>query len=91
MIEFDWDDGNIEHIADHRIEPDEVEEAFEDLHRIQARARNAEGEIRRAVIGRTAAGRFLYIVYTARGRLIRPVTAYDAPVYERRRYQRRGK
>ena len=32
---FEWDDGNLDHIARHGVESWEVEEAFGDRHRIR--------------------------------------------------------
>jgi uncharacterized protein len=86
-VEFDWDDANIEHIAEHNLEPQEVEEAF--YHRnIPAPAYNVPSEKRLGLIGATDAGRIHYVVYTKRAGKIRVVTARDAKASEKRRYRK---
>jgi len=49
-------------------------------------ARAVNGEERRKLLGKTAAGRYLVVVFTIRGRLLRTVTAYDMNATERRKY-----
>lgn len=88
-MEFDWDDANLEHIARHSVEPEEVEEAATDPGRVAAPAYRAEnGERRQAVTGKTEGGRLLTIVLTRRGNLFRVVTAREANAAERRAYRR---
>jgi len=41
--DFDWDEGNEDHVLGHGVEPREVEEALLDPARIQADARNTPG------------------------------------------------
>jgi uncharacterized DUF497 family protein len=86
---FDWDDANIDHIAAHGVELEEVEEVLLDPRRIGAPARNTAGEQRWAVIGATEEGRVLLVVFTRRGELARVITARDANRAQKRRY--RGK
>lgn len=86
--EFEWDDGNVDHIARHGIEPWEAEEAFEDPARRMLRVRTRP-EIRYALWGRTTAGRLVVMVFVRRGRQIRVVTARDATDREERQYDRR--
>lgn len=88
---FDWDEHNTDHIADHGLDPDEVEEAFHDPRRIARSTYNTVSERRSAIVGATAAGRLLFVVFTSRHGLIRVVTARDATTMERRRYRTRGK
>ena len=86
---FDWDKDNIEHIARHGVEPYEVEEALLDPERIARNARNVRGEVRRAVLGATEAGRILFVIYTIRNEKIRPVMSRDATDGEQKAYRRR--
>ena len=100
---FEWDDGNVAHIAEHGITPDEVEEAFADPRRLGVDAYTTPTERRWGLVGSTEEGRLLFVVYTRRGsatgpqpippdRLgsrIRVVTARDADPGLRRRYRRR--
>jgi uncharacterized protein len=90
-VEFEWDADNVEHIAEHGVSPDEVEEALADTRRFPVAAYNTPTERRRAFVGATDDGRLLFIVYTLRTAAIRVVTARDASDVQRRTYrQRRG-
>ena len=71
---FDWDDGNIGHLAAHDVTPVRISRS---LHR---------RERRYAALGETSAGRVLAFVYTRRGRRIRAITAHTAPHKLRRFY-----
>jgi uncharacterized DUF497 family protein len=84
---FDWDEHNFEHIAEHDLDPDNVEDAFYNRN-VPAPAYNIRGEGRHALIGTTDAGRIIYVIYTRRNGKIRVVTARDAKVSEKRRYRR---
>lgn len=87
---FDWDD-NVDHIADHDLDPDEVEDALLDAGRIGVPTYSVGNERRWAALGATAAGRIVFVVFTRRHGLIRVVTARDATAREQRRYRSRGK
>ena len=86
---FEWDDGNVDHLAEHGVAPTEAEEAFADRHGFSVPAYSTPTELRGAVVGATEAGRVLFVVYTQRGDRIRVVTARDADPAFRRRYRRR--
>ncbi len=88
---FDWDDGNVDHIRDHAVEPDEAEEALLDPQALGLGAYNAHGERRQAALGSTEGGRILVIVFTERHGRPRVITARDARKNEKRQYKRRGK
>ena len=88
---FDWDDYNIDHIAEHGLEPEEVEEALHDPRRIGVPAYNVSHERRWAVLGATEDGRILFVVFTRRQGFIRVVTARGATDRERRWYHTKGK
>lgn len=85
---FRWDSANIDHIARHTLEPEDVEEALLDPKGINAPAYNAGSERRHGFIGATEAGRILFVVYTERSDELRVVTARDADVGQKRRYRR---
>ena len=85
---FDWDEHNIEHIAKHGVEPEEVEEAMTDTGAVADGAYNVRSEKRYALIGATEAGRILYVTYTLRGERFRPITARDTNRAQKRRYRR---
>jgi len=85
---FKWDEYTIDHIANHNVAPDEVEEvAFEGSPYI----RKGRGG-GRYLYGKTIGGGYLFIVYvlTGRGRA-QLITARDMDDKERRYYLKRGK
>jgi uncharacterized DUF497 family protein len=86
---FEWDNGNLDHIANHGVSPEEAEEAMDDRYQITAPAYDFEGERRRGTIGMTRNGRILYVVYTVRAGLLRVVTVRPATRLERQRYGER--
>ena len=85
---FDWDEHNIEHIARHGVEPEEVEEAMTDPGRVKQNTYNFRGERRKLLVGASEAGRILHVVYTRRSDKLRPITARDASERQRRRYRK---
>jgi uncharacterized DUF497 family protein len=84
---FDWDESNIDHIAEHGVEPEETEEA---LARKPLIRRGRLG--RYWAFGKTDAGRHLFLVIKDMGKgWARVITARDMTSAERRYYLRRGK
>ncbi len=83
--EFEWDDGNVLHLAlRHGIEPEEGEEVFAVAPLFR---RTKRGHY--AVFGRSGGGRLLVLIYEMRGgRRARVITGWDMSVAERRYYQR---
>ena len=57
--------------------------------RIKTRMDARSGEKRVLELGNTNAGRVLFVAWTPRGELMRPVTAFDANRKTRAAYQRR--
>ena len=81
---FEWDDGNILHIAlGHGIEPEEAEEVLALSPLIR---RTKRGHY--AAFGRTRSGRLLVIVFEKRKSLVRVITGWDMNDSERRYYVR---
>jgi uncharacterized DUF497 family protein len=87
LLEFEWDDGNIERIAQHGVTPAEAEYVlthptmdldYDDEH----------DEERFAEVGSTANGRILTVWTTWRGDRIGVVTAFDAPKADKAAYPR---
>lgn len=76
-MRFDWDIGNIEHVALHDVTPEEAEQVVEnDSLEIGKVERN--GELRIVHVGKTDSGRVLLVAITYRSDLVRIVTAYPA-------------
>ena len=84
---FDWDSGNIDHIARHAITPEEAEEVVQDPRRVDRDAYDFEGKHREAIIGLTGQRRLLVVFYTIREGRVRVVTARPARPSELRRYR----
>lgn len=79
---FEWDKGNIEHIIEHSITPEEVEQAYFNEPLI-VDEQNRAGETRFLCLGETDRGRLLSFVFTERGENVRIVTAY--PMHKKQR------
>ncbi|TAN41961.1 MAG: BrnT family toxin [Nitrospirae bacterium] len=88
IMEFQWDDNNIAHIARHSISPDEVEDvAFDDDPWIR---KGKSGT--RYMLGYTIGGRYLFVVYALKGKgTVRVITAMDMDDKIKRLYKKRSK
>jgi uncharacterized protein len=87
VVEFEWDDDNVEHLARHGITPDEVEELFDGLTVRRRGGTDARDRVR--VLGRTAAGRYLALIVQQKSHgVIRPFTGWDMRPHERQLYDR---
>ena len=83
--EFVWPEERIEHIARHGVEPHEAEAACGG-NAVIVRGRGG----RHLAYGRTADGRYLFIVlYARKGGVARIITARDMTDREQRFYRRR--
>jgi len=80
-----WDDENVEHIARHNVNPEEVEDVCFGIH-ISRR----EGSERYVLSGQSAGGRYLNVVVerVSKG-LFRPITAFEMSKNYKRRYKKR--
>ena len=77
ILQFDWDELNIRHLALHGIALEEAEQAVRNRPLdLSSELRN--GEERVSHIGETDAGRILIVVTTVSGKKIRVVTAWPA-------------
>lgn len=83
-MEFDWDAGNLKHIARHGVTPREAEEAVL-IEPLEADVQPHESEERVLCFGRQN-GRLLTILYTERRGKIRVVTAYEMTKQQQRMY-----
>ena len=90
MPEFDWDDANRDHLARHRVTPQEAEQAILDPRAILLEIEVSGGEERGKAVGMTAQGRILAVVFGLRGEVIRPITAYVPPTRLQRLYFQQG-
>ncbi len=75
---FDWDDGNRAKCQKHGVSIAEIEALFMNAPRIAPDPKHSDEEDRMIAVGRTNAGRPVFVAFTIRTknrRLIRPVTA----------------
>ena len=78
--DFEWDEENIEHIADHGVSPEEVEEACYNKPYVLKGRRGAY-----LIYSQTSDGRYLLTVGRYKGQgIIRVITARDMSDAERR-------
>ena len=84
-MEFDWDSGNLAHIARHGITPAEAEEALQ-IEPLEADVQPHKSEERVLCFGRAKSGRLLTILYVERRGKIRVVTAYEMTKPQQRMY-----
>ena len=82
LLGFEWDVHNVGHIAAHGVSPGEVEETATRRH-VVIPAAPGGSERRWKLFGRTAAGRYLVVVFTLRRKRFRTVTAYTMNRSER--------
>jgi hypothetical protein len=81
---FWWDQRNIEHIADHGVEPYEAEEVLDDAFIVRA------GRDRYVAYGQSDSGRYLLVVYAKKpGQRIRVITARDLTAAEKKSLKQR--
>lgn len=86
-LELAWDDENIDHIARHGVEPDEVYQVIESERFFMTRLRGR----RYMILGQTDTGRYLFIIVDREWNSeFSVVTARTADSDERRMYHRRG-
>ncbi len=76
---FDWDEGNRAKCQRHGVSIEEIEVLFMGDLRIAPDPKHSQDEDRRIAVGRTRAGRPIFVAFTLRvkkrRRLIRPVMA----------------
>ena len=87
--DFEWDEGNIKKNRErHRVSHIECEEIF--LNRpiiVKKDEPHSRSEDRYFTLGKTDAGRLLFIVFTLRGNKIRIISARDMNRKERKIYE----
>ena len=85
----DWDDGNIgKNWPTHHVTDWEIEEVFLNVPiAFGADPGHSSSEPRFFALGQTNRGRWLFVAFTIRGHLIRPISARDMNARERRSYE----
>lgn len=76
---FDWDAGNLDKCRKHGVSIEEIESLFTRSPTIMVDTTHSENEERLRAIGKTEAGRYIFLVFTIRDRnarrSIRPISA----------------
>ena len=86
---FDWDDGNIgKNWPTHRVSDSEIEEVFFNTPiAFGSDVAHSQSEARFYALGETNRGRWLFIAFTIRQRLVRPISARDMNAREQKIYE----
>lgn len=85
ILELEWDDENVEHIAEHGVNPEEVEDICFGLHLVEK-----EGNNRYVLSGQSRGGRYLNVIIEKVGKgRFRPVTAFDMSENYKARYRKK--
>lgn len=89
VFEFEWDRGNIDKNKKHDVEDKETEEVFFDEKKtIYKDKLHSKYEGRFIVLGKTKEDRFLYVVFTKRGKKVRIISARDINKREVKLYEK---
>ncbi len=79
MAEFDWDEANLAHVSKHGFSREDAESAILDPRRVPTFAkREVGGEIRYGIIGKGVGGDILHVVFSLRGKRVRPFHCREA-------------
>ena len=76
-VQFDWDDANRDHIAQHGITPEAAEQVMLN-EPLEWERQTRNNEERMQYLGETDFGRVLFVVTTIREDKLRVVTAWSA-------------
>jgi len=90
ITEFEWDANNLSHLFEsgHSVDPLEIEEAFALDNLFEAK----KVKDRHHAYAKTNDGRYLHIIFEYKGRgLARPITAWDMPEKEKRKFKKIGR
>jgi uncharacterized DUF497 family protein len=82
-IEFDWDEENTRHLAKHKVTRAEFEQVMNN-DPMDRDYELADDEERFRSVGVTNGGRILSALWTVRHGKIRAITAFNAPVADRK-------
>jgi|SRR5665213_23703 len=87
-IEFDWDDGNIPHLAAHQVTPAEFEQVLNN-DPVELDYESIDDEDRYRAVGLTSGGRLLSVVFMVRNGRVRGVTAFLASTLDKKAFLER--
>jgi len=81
---FIWDDNNIDHVAQHNVKPEEVEEVFASSYYLKHLWGN-----RYIAYGRNQSGRYLFVAFDYEKQSVAIATARNMTDGEKRLYKRK--
>lgn len=86
QAEFIWDKGNLDkNWHKHKVKYKECEEVFFDQDKNEyPDPKHSTKEVRKIMVGKTKAGRYLFMVYTIRKNSVRVISARDINKRERK-------
>lgn len=84
---FEWDEGNTAKCAKHGLSREDIESVFVGP-LVRRDDGHSAGETRFRAIGKTARGRYAFVVYTIRDARIRPISARYMHAKEIRVYEK---
>ena len=84
-----WDQETVDHIANHSVLPEEVEQVLFNDYDVPVILRGKENKY--LAYGETDSGRLLFVVWVSRHRKTRIVTARDMTKKEKQFYRKRKK
>lgn len=87
-IHFDWDDGNRDKCRKHGLTLEEIEHALAQGARVAPDPAHSALEQRFIAVGRTPAGRPVFVAFCWRGERLRPISARYMHAREVARYDR---
>lgn len=90
IIEFEWDEGNINKNKKHKVKNSEAEEVFADNKSItlEDERHTTDEEMRYMILGKTRNKRKLSVIFTVRKNKIRIISCRDMSIKERRLYEK---
>jgi uncharacterized protein len=87
-IEFDWDEGNITHLAAHQVTPTEFEQVM-NSGPLELDYELIDNEERYRAVGPTGGGRLLSVVFTVRNGRVTGITAFPATTLDKKAFLER--
>jgi hypothetical protein len=87
-IEFDWDEGNIRHLAVHGVTPSEFEQVVKN-EPLDLDYESIDGADRYRAVGLTGGGRLLTVVFTPRNGKVRGITSFPATAADKKAFLER--
>ena len=88
-MEFEWDNGNqLKSMVKHGISREESEQVFINFYVLRIDNSHSSLEVRFELIGKTDAGKVLFIIFTTRAEKIRVISARAASKNERKLYEK---